>query len=328
MTASTSPIIVTGPDRSGTTLLYALLGSHPAVSMVRRTNLWRWFDRRYGDLAVSANLDRCLDALLAYRRLQVLEPDRERLRAAFREGEPTYGHLFDLLHRQHADRRGKRRWADKSLHTEYSADRVFAELPDARIIHMVRDPRDRYASILRRYEGRTKGVGAAMGRWVSSMRQGHRNLARHPGRYLFVRYETLASAPEPTLRRICAFLDEDFDARMLRMDAVTGDGDWDGNSSFGGFAPGTISTRPIGRYRSTLTRRQIAFIQTCAGRLMRAHDYTLEPLRLTPTERTAFYLTDLPLGRARVLGWTVIRHINDRRGGGVPDHRRMSATAP
>jgi hypothetical protein len=323
MTTS-GPIILTGPDRSGTTLLYALLGSHPAVSMVRRSNLWRWFDRRYGDLADPANLDRCLDAMLSYQRLRALEPDRDALRAAFMTGDRTYGRLFDLLHRQHADRHGRARWADKSLHTEFHADRVFAEVPDARIIHMVRDPRDRYASIIRRYEGRTKGVGAAMGRWLSSMRQGHRNLARHPDRYLFVRYETLASEPEPTLRRICEFIDEDYDVAMLRMGVVTGDDDWDGNSSFGGFAPGTISTRPIGRFRSTLTPRQIAFIQTSANRLMRAHGYTPDALQLTPRDRRAFYLTDLPLGQARLIGWMATRRISEWRDGGVPEHRLTS----
>jgi hypothetical protein len=324
---SSRPIIVTGPDRSGTTLLYALLGSHPDVSMVRRTNLWRWFDRRYGDLADPANLDRCLDAMLSYRRLHVLEPDREQLRSAFLTGDRTYGRLFDLAHRQHADRNGKRRWADKSLHTEFHADRVFAEVPGARMIHIVRDPRDRYASIIRRYEGRTKGVGAAMGRWLSSQRQGHRNLARHPDRYLFVRYETLARTPEPTLRRICEFLDEDYDADMLRMGAVNGEDDWDGNSSFGSFAPGTISTRSIGRYRSTLSPRQIAFIQTCANRMMRAHGYTLDPVRLTPRDRSAFYLADLPVGRARLIGWTATRRISEWRDGGVPEHRLMSRAA-
>lgn len=323
MTTS-GPIIVTGPDRSGTTLLYALLGSHPAVSMVRRSNLWRWFDQRYGDLADPANLDRCLDAMLSYQRLQALEPDREALRTAFLTGDRTYGRLFDLVHRQHADRLGKARWADKSLHTELYAERIFAEVPDARIIHMVRDPRDRYASIIRRYEGRTKGVGAAMGRWVLSMRQGHRNLARHPDRYLFVRYETLASEPEPTLRRICEFIDLDYDVEMLRMGMVTGDDDWDGNSSFGGFAPGTISTRPIGRFRSTLTPRQIAFIQTCANRLMRAHGYTPDALQLSPRDRSAFYLTDLPLGQARLIGWIATRRISEWREGGVPEHRVTS----
>jgi hypothetical protein len=320
---ATSPIIVTGADRSGTTLLYALLASHPHISMVRRTNMWRWFDQRFGDLAVPENLDRCLDTMLRYRRLDVLEPDATRIRAEFGAGPPTYGRLFDLFHRHHADRRGRRRWGDKSLHTEFHADRVFSELSGARIVHLFRDPRDRYASILRRYPDRTKGIGAAMGRWRASMVQGHRNLERHPDRYMLVRYETLARAPEPTLRRICAFLDEVFRPEMLGMGGVSDD-DWSGNSSFGNLEPGVISTRPIGRYRSTLTPRQVAFIQTCANRTMRTHGYEPDPVQLSVAQRVTFYATDLPLGSVRLAGWLAGRRISQWRGGRAPEARLRS----
>ena len=36
------PVFIAGADRSGTTLLFALLASHPNISMSRRTNAgWR-----------------------------------------------------------------------------------------------------------------------------------------------------------------------------------------------------------------------------------------------------------------------------------------------
>jgi hypothetical protein len=325
---TTGPIVVTGPDRSGTTLLYALLGSHPDISMVRRTNMWRWFDQRFGDLADPTNLGRCLETMLRYERLDVLGIDAEAVRAEFRQGPATYGRLFDIAHCQHARRRNRARWADKSLHTEFAADRVLGELPEARMIHMVRDPRDRYASIIRRYEGRSKGPGAVMGAWLASMAQGRRNVARHPGRYLFVRFETLAAQPEATLRQICRFLDLDYAPAMLGMDAVADSDAYSGNSSFGTLQPGTISTRPIGRYRSVLSPRQIAFVQACAGRQMRAQGYTLDRVRLPGRDRLAFVGADLPVGVARLAGWMVTRRVNDRRNDGVPVHRlRASAQA-
>ena len=58
---TTAPIFIAGPDRSGTTLMFALLASHPNLSMVRRTNMWRYFHGRYGDLGDPQNLERCLD---------------------------------------------------------------------------------------------------------------------------------------------------------------------------------------------------------------------------------------------------------------------------
>lgn len=315
------PIIVTGPDRSGTTLLYALLATHPDISMVRRTNMWRWFDRRYGDLSVPANLDRCLSAMARYRRLAVLEPDIERIKIAFREGEPTYGRLFSLFHEQHATRRGRRRWADKSLHTEYCADRIFAELPDAKMIQLVRDPRDRHASIMRRYEGRTKAVAGTTGRWQASVRTGHRNVRRHPDRYLMVRYEDLATRPEPTLRDICGFLHEEYRPELLSMGGVTDGQDWSGNSSFGDFEPGVISTRSIGRFRSVVPPSDIAFIQTVCRRTMAAHDYARYPVAFDGRRRLAFYGRDLPAQWSRLIGWHAGARLRDATGEGVPDHR-------
>lgn len=324
---STGPIVLTGPDRSGTTLLYALLGSHPDVSMVRRTNMWRWFDRRFGDLSEDANLERCLDTMLRYERLGVLEPDARSIHDEFRQGSATYGRLFDIVHRQHADRRGRPRWADKSLHTEFFADRVLGELPEARMIHMVRDPRDRFASIIRRYEGRTKGPGAVMGGWLASIAQGRRNEARHPLRYMFVRYETLAAQPEATLHRVCAFLDLPYTPQMLQMDAVAGSDDYRGNSSFGTLTPGTISTKPIGRYRAALSPRQIAFVQWCAGNQMTTHGYELDDVALSGRDRVAFYGVDAPLGFVRLAGWMTAQRIDDRRNKGVPEGR-LRARAP
>ncbi|HEX5586196.1 MAG TPA: sulfotransferase, partial [Acidimicrobiia bacterium] len=81
-------LFIAGPDRSGTTLMYALLASHPDVSMVRRTNMWRYFHRRYGDLGDAQNLDRCLADMVAYRRMRHLNPDEARIRQEFVDGPP------------------------------------------------------------------------------------------------------------------------------------------------------------------------------------------------------------------------------------------------
>ena len=45
-----NPVYIAGLERSGTSLIYALLGSHPSIAMTRRTNLWTHFYGQYGDL--------------------------------------------------------------------------------------------------------------------------------------------------------------------------------------------------------------------------------------------------------------------------------------
>jgi hypothetical protein len=312
--ASRGPILIAGADRSGTSLMYALLASHPTISMVRRTNLWRWFHGRYGDLASPANLDRCLEDLLRYPRLHQLEPDVARLRTEFRAGAPSYGRLFALLHEHHATRRGKARWGDKSLHTEHHVREILADLPEARIIQMVRDPRDRHASVIRRYEDRTKGIGATMGRWVASAGAIVRNQRRYPASVMTVRYEDLAREPEATVRSVCAFVGERYEPSMLRMEGAPDHGSVGGNSSFIAFEPGAISTRSIGRFRDVLPPRDLAFIQAVAGRRMRKLGYELVPVPwASRRERLVFQLGELPVDGARLSGWVTWDRLHGRR---------------
>jgi hypothetical protein len=325
----TAPVLVAGPDRSGTTLMFALLASHPEISMARRTNMWRYFDRRYGDLSDSNHLERCLDDMIGYRRMRHLQPDRDRIRREFLQGKkPTYGRLFALFHEHNAERAGKRRWGDKSLHVEHYAERVFAELPNARIIHMVRDPRDRYASVRRRHGKDISRVGAATGRWLISTRAGRRNRERHPDNYLIVRYEDLARYPEATMRTVCAFIGELYSPDMLSMDGVPEHRDSGGNSSFGDLQPRAIATRGIGRYRDVLSPSELAFIELVAGGDLAAMGYERAEVGLAAVARLRFYAWDLPVNLARMVGWVTLARVRMWRGVRVPAVRVAGGRHP
>lgn len=322
------PIFIAGPDRSGTTLMFALLASHPNLSMVRRTNMWRYFHGRYGDLWQRENFERCLGHMVRYNRMRHLRPDPVRIRAEFWQGEPSYGRLFALFHAHNAQRVGKPRWGDKSLHTEHFADQLFAEFPHARIIHMIRDPRDRYASVRKRYGRDSRRVGAAMGRWLNSMRVARRNLERYPQRYTLVRFEQLAAHPEETLHDVCAFINEPFTPVMLTMEGAVEHKEQGGNSSFGRLKPGVISTKPIGRFRTVLAGAEIAFIQTIAAREMALLGYRSERVELTAVEHLQFYLLEFPISLVRMLGWLALFQVRVKKGIRVPASRLRDISIP
>lgn len=315
------PIFVAGLERSGTSLLYALLASHPNIAMTRRTNLWTHFYNQYGDLADDANLDRCIDVMMQYKRLVKLEPDETRLRLEFRSGQATYARLFALIEEQHAERMARPRWGDKSLHTERYAEPIFAGYPGARILHMMRDPRDRFASSLTRWRTRRGGAGAGTAEWLSSARLGARNSARFPAQYLVVRYETLAGRPEQTMRRICAFIDEPYAPQMLEMRGAQDFRDQGSNSSYGARPVGVISTDSIGRFREVLSTRQLAFIQRAAGTEMASLGYDAVPVRLRGRHRALFQVMDLPVEHLRAATWTAWNVVRNRRGRPVPAYR-------
>jgi len=320
------PIFVAGLERSGTSLIYALLASHPNIAMTRRTNMWRYFYDQYGDLGQPENFERCLNMMMVYKRLVKLKPDSDRIRSEFWQGEPTYARLFAIIEEHFAERKGKPRWGDKSLNTERYAEAIFDGYPGARMLHMIRDPRDRYASVIARWKTRRGGEGAGVAMWLSSTKLAKENQQRYPNQYMLVRYETLATQPVETLQEICTFIDEEYTPEMLTMEGAKTFRNIGSNSSYGQGEPGVISTSSIGRFRQVLTSRQIYFIQKQAERQMKEFDYKSMRIELSLLERLLFTFVDWPFNQARIKFWQVRNRIRNKTGRRLPDYRIVSKT--
>jgi hypothetical protein len=320
------PIFIAGLERSGTSLIYALLASHPNIAMTRRTNLWTYFYNQYGDLSKPKNFERCLKDLLRYKRLVPVQLDAEKLRQDFTQGQMTYPRLFALIEEQYAQRLGRPRWGDKSLNTERYADQIFEAYPNARILHMQRDPRDRYASAVKRWKVSRGGAGVGSAVWLSSLSLARLHEARYPQKYMIVCYETLAREPEKTLRKICAFIGEEYDPVMLEMKGAEQFRDEGGNSSYGQHEPGRISTRSIGRFQEVLSPQQIAFMQMAAGAQMAEFDYMPVPIKLSALDRLLFLFFDIPINTLRMLVWYVREAFLNRVGRALPSYRIIEET--
>ena len=107
------PILVGGVSQCGKTLICALLSSHPNIAIsIKGSNLWTYFYRRYGDLSQRDNFERYLAAMLRYKHVLALNPNR--IRKEFWQGEPTYARLFALLYMHYARQLGKPRWGVQS----------------------------------------------------------------------------------------------------------------------------------------------------------------------------------------------------------------------
>lgn len=298
------PIFLGGAARSGKTLMRWILSSRIAVS--RRTDMWPRFAGRFGDLGRPENLERCLGAMLRRKQIAQLDPDLDQLRGDFRLGPPTYPRLFALIHEQYAERREKDRWGDQTEFIERFADPLMTAYPGARLIHMIRDPRDRHEALLSRGMRGPGHVGTFTAAWVASAVVTRRNAERYPGSYLVVRYEDLVTRTEETVRNVCAFIGERFDPAMLRMDGVRR---YDGERAR--TADGSpISAEHVGRYH-LVRRRDLAFIQAVAGARMQELGYVGAPIRLTPAERVRGAL-EWPVGFVQLGAWR-LRRTHPRR---------------
>ena len=105
------------------------------------------------------------------------------------------------------------RWVEKTPYNEEFAHLIFRYWPEARCLHIVRDPRDNFASYRRKHpEWSAASFGYS---WRRSLRRGEENRSHYgESRYLMMRYEDLLAKPERELGRIANFLGIRFDESM------------------------------------------------------------------------------------------------------------------
>jgi sulfotransferase family protein len=292
---STAPIFLGGTGRSGKTLVRWMLSAHPRMILSRRSEMWPRFAGRFGDLRSPENFERCLDAMLARAQIAGLEPDVERLRRDFAQGAPTYAQLFALVHEQYAHRNGKPRWGDQSAGVERFAEEILTAYPGARMIHMVRDPRDTYVALLDKGLRRAGAVGRATSSWLSSVEVAARHVARHPESYRIVRYEDLVAEPSETVRALCGFLGETFEPAMVRMEGIHR------YDALRAASPEQIpvSRAHVGEYRGRIEPADLVFIQRAAAAPMASLGYAADVVRLSAIDRLRGAVT-WPVSRARM----------------------------
>jgi len=324
------PVYIGGLDRSGKTTMAAFLSSHPRIAIPQvGSNMWTYFYGQYGTLELDSNLERCLDALMHYKHVRFLDPDRTRIRSEFLGGPRTYARLFGLFLQHYAQRRGKPRWGAQTGLIERYAGPMFAAYPGLRIVQMVRDPRDRYEASLARWPDGRGRAGGAVARWRYSVGLAERNLRRYPGRYKVVRFETMVERPEETIRDVCEFLGERFDPVMLSMTDSPKQRDRLAGGSV--LAPSVIplSVEHIGLFRGRVPWPEIAFIQLHARRQMDAYGYAREVIAMSSGDRVRFVARDWPNQAARMTAWRVIEAAQQRFPGkfGRKPGRRMLVQA-
>jgi hypothetical protein len=215
-----TPVFVVGCSRSGTTLVQTILDSHPRLSVIYEADFL--VDVPLGLRSSLANASEALTLAEAHPNFGVDSSfcsdsfDALTTSVVCRElGITDAAGAMRVLAASHALAQGKRRWGNKTPKALLHLAELAIVYPDAQFIHVIRDGRDS-ASSQARMSHRSLVEGALL--WRTGMRTGRRaGSYLGPDRYLEVRLEELLSSPEEQIRRMCAFLCEDFDQTLLHF---------------------------------------------------------------------------------------------------------------
>ena len=264
--------IVVGCGRSGTTLVRAMLDSHPRLAVVHESGFLSQFarHRRRYERGGRLELERLISDLLGHYGFGALGMEPDAARDALRAAAPTsVAAAFRVLYRKYASDRDKDRYGDKTpLYVQHLAS-LGETWPEARFVHVVRDGRDVALAYLDRRSGPNELVEAALF-WRRSIKRGRRGgAALGAGRYLELQYEQLVEDPEKALRPVCAFLDIDYTPGMLafheRFDEVMAHGRGDNLHLMNVARP---VSRGLRDWRSELSPDQVSMLDVVIGDLL------------------------------------------------------------
>ena len=306
------PAFICGHQRSGTTLLQNLLDGHPQLLVLPSEGT---YFTSFNYVARTAPTDRDRDRFAAEWISRLIDPNFaphfrlgrsvdgrnpavDFVRSLFGWCEALRGRapaeLVTLLALVAAFRANTAptlaplRWVEKTPQNERYAGR-FESLPDARFVHLVRDPRATLASLAEIY--RKDGIegfdaaqhARAIGR---SLQLALANRARFRDRYLVVRYEDLIADPKRHMELVRQFLgiapDDTLHVPTAGGRAVRG------NSSFVPAAAGLIERRQPG----FLTAEHAELLSVFSATAARAFGYEIDATR--PLRQAAIRLRHWP----------------------------------
>mgnify|MGYP001204188354 CR=1 FL=1 len=213
-------IFITGVPRSGTTLLAAVLASHPRISCGPETHVFsnlndeivRRITQRDGwpgeALQYLLSLENFGNNVIHNYGLRLSEI-QDYLSTRPRE----IGSLLTALTELYARRQGKPLWAEKTPNHLASVTTLRQAFPRARIIRIVRDSRDVALSVNRLPWGPdTQFESALQWKWYD---QQSRHFFETDKQCTTIRYEDLVKQPRATIGELCDFLGETFHPAML-----------------------------------------------------------------------------------------------------------------
>jgi len=275
---NTGPIFIVGAPRSGTTLLQFMLRCHPRIFLPTGEShflipLYR-NAKTFGDLSRIENIRAVLRAMYK-QSAEFLDTDLptrfdiEGLATELQtQGCDTMPRLVAGLFAKNARAEGKVRWGDKTPYYVLHMDKLLEWFPDAQFIHLIRDGRDVALSLFaRRDDFGVYNTYFAAKYWEQFVKGGRELGPTLPeGAYLEIRYEDILQDQEGSVRKICAFLGEEYSEAVVNFKTTREPGKTP-------LLQKRVQSDNAGKWRSKLTSAQIKIFESVSWATLAACGY-------------------------------------------------------
>jgi hypothetical protein len=297
-----SPIFIVGTERSGSNLLRLILNAHSDILVPHPPHILHYFsaiESSYGDLDSAEHYANLVDDIFRLIDVHIYPWDEDLSQAAVIENSDKrsvfgafasiYGTLLSLS--------GKKRWGCKSTFMIHHAEAIYDQFPNAKLIWLIRDPRDVAASSMKSVFNPFHPYYTGL-LWKQQQLLGLATEARYgPERIKRLHYESLIEHPQQAIQELCDYLDVVFEETMLEFSQTKEAIKASRLSESWKNATSSVMRDNAGKYRNSLSREKIQAVELVAGALMQDFSYPFEPvdenLCLSRWHTSKFMLQDL-----------------------------------
>jgi hypothetical protein len=272
-----APVFVLGCGRSGTTLLYHMLLSAGGFAVYRaESNAINLLEPRFGDLSVKRNKEKLMEAWLASKLFERSGLDAETIKAKVIADCQNGGDFLRIIMGEMGRNQNVERWADCTPEHLLHLERIKETIPEALIIHIIRDGRDvalstaKLGYVRRAWWDRTPNIMVSGLYWEWMVRKGREDGRKLGPDYTEVRFEELISDPRATLARLSRFVDQDLDYEHILKVGIGSVSE--PNTSFKDAPDGEFN--PLERWRKQIAEQDLAMFEGLVGNTLEELGYT------------------------------------------------------
>ena len=275
-----APVFVLGCPRSGTTLLYHMLLSSGNFAVYRaESQVFNLLEPRFGGLSHAANRRRLLaawrDTELFRRTGLDWNEVNEEVMAKCRNG----GDFLRIIMQSMAQQQGVERWADCTPEHLLYLHRIKRTIPEALVIHIIRDGRDVALSLEKQawikpfVWDRRKTLEVAALYWDWIVRKGRKDGRSLGFDYIEVRYEDLVRDPRGVLPTLGEFVGQELDYDKIEQVGI-GSVSKPNSSFLKEMKEGEFN--PVERWKTGLTDAQLQRLEILLGPSLEQFGYATE----------------------------------------------------
>ncbi len=292
---------IIGRPRSGTTLLRLLFESHPNLLIPPESPFIIILYKKYEHITnwTEAVIREFIGDLYKQRYFDKWMINRDELteRLIKSSGNSTFRHMVSevyLSYKSVYEKQNITMIGDKNPMYSLYAHRIHTLYPESKIIHITRDYRDNYLSLIN-VNFEVPVVPIVIYRWKYALKKMWKLREKHPDLIYSIRYEDLVTDPELHCRKMCDFLGIDFDPAVLSFYTKKAEaekiyaGD-DGVKTIHKSLFNPINTERMNKWQTDMTPRQIKVADLVMGKTAEKAGYT----RMYPKFSLFLYLWILP----------------------------------